>query len=141
MAHCLGGLGSLYSQSHRAYISIHGHDRSARLARTKAVSHANVATSLANTQAVAGFQLVSDFVRPDAKKRLSLGALDYLVSSYAIYQSSNGEVLLKPVEVVPANEALLHRNSAAIASVKRGFQQSAGGKTRSLGSFAKFAKD
>jgi hypothetical protein len=107
----------------------------------KAVSPANVATYLANTQAVAGFQLVTDFARPDAKKRLSLGALHHLVSSYAIYQSPNGEVLLKPVEIVPANEAWLHRNPEALASVKRGLQQSAEGKTRSLGSFAKFAKD
>jgi hypothetical protein len=114
----------------------------ARAPRTpKAASPANVATNLANTQAMADFQLVTDFARPDSKKRLSLGALDYLVSSYAIYQSSNGEVLLKPVEVVPASEAWLHRNPEALASVKRGLQQSAEGKTRSLGSFAKFTKE
>lgn len=107
----------------------------------KAASPANAAASLANTRAMEGFQLVSDFARPDAKKRLSLGGLQHLFSSYAIFQSPSGEVLLKPVEVVPANEAWLHRNPEALASVKRGLQQSAEGKTRSLGSFAKFAKD
>jgi len=107
----------------------------------KAANPTNAATSLANTWAVEGFQLVTDFARPDTKKRLSLGALRNLVSSYAIFQSPNGEVLLKPVEVVPANEAWLHREPEALASVKRGLQQSAEGKTRSLGSFAKFAKE
>ena len=107
----------------------------------KAASTTNVATHLAHTWAVPGFQLVSDFARPDTKKRLSLGALHHIVSSYAIFQSPNGEVLLKPVAVVPANEAWLHRNPEALASVKRGLQQSAEGKTRSLGSFAKYAKD
>lgn len=106
----------------------------------KAASTPDLATSLANTWIVPGFQLISDFARPDTKKRLSLGALHHLVSSYAIFQAPNGEVLLKPVEVVPANEAWLHRNPEALASVKRGLQQSAEGKTRSLGSFAKFAK-
>lgn len=107
----------------------------------KAASTPDAATSLAHNWIVPGFQLISDFARPDTKKRLSLGALHHIVSSYAIFQSPNGEVLLKPVEVVPANEAWLHRNPAALASVKRGLQQSAEGKTRSLGSFAKFAKE
>jgi len=91
--------------------------------------------------AVPEFRLVSDFARPDTKKRLSLGALRHIVSSYAIFQSANGDVLLKPVAVVPANEAWLHRDPEALASVKRGLQQSAAGKTRSLGSFAKYAKE
>ncbi len=113
-------------------------DRAPRTARGAARASAAIASS---TLTVPGFQLVSDFARPDTKKRLSLGALLNLGSSYAIFQAANGEVLLKPVAVVPANEAWLHCNPTALASVQRGLQQSAAGQTRSLGSFAKYAKE
>jgi hypothetical protein len=42
---------------------------------------------------------------------------------------------------IPDSEAWLYRNRKALASVRRGLQDAAAGRTRSLGSFAQFAAD
>jgi len=46
----------------------------------------------------------------------------------------------KEIEVsVPASEAWLYRSPKALASVRRGLADAAGGRTKSLGSFARYA--
>jgi hypothetical protein len=42
---------------------------------------------------------------------------------------------------IPASEAWLYRIPEALASVRRGLQQAAEGKTISLGSFARYADE
>lgn len=85
------------------------------------------------------FMLVTEFTKPDSKKRLFLG--DALVGgAFNVYRNSVGQVVLDPVKAVPASEAWLYENPAALASVKQGLKESVAGKRISRGSFAKHAK-
>ena len=87
------------------------------------------------------FQLVTEFAQPDAKRRLSLG--DALVGgvAYNIYRNTLGQLFLDPVKTVPLAEAWLWESPSALASVKRGLEQSARGETHDMGDFSKFAKE
>ncbi len=89
------------------------------------------------------FELMTLAQKPDSKKRLSIGQamIDIDGVSYSIYKNSQGQIVLDPVVTVPASEAWLFRNKSALASVKRGLADSAEGRTRDLGSFAKHAKE
>jgi hypothetical protein len=89
----------------------------------------------------AEFELLNGAQKLDSKKRLSIGPAMIKGVSYAIYRNKIGQIILDPVVTIPASEAWLFRNKKALASVKRGLEDSAGGRTRSLGSFAKFAKE
>jgi len=80
-------------------------------------------------------------VRPDSKGRITLGAKTRGVSSYAVSESADGTITLEPLVEIPAREAWLFKNEAALESVKRGSKQAAEGKVRSCGSFAKHADD
>ncbi len=88
------------------------------------------------------FELVTEFVRPDAKKRLTLG--EALVSAGAtafnIYTNAVGQIILDPVKTIPAAEAWLWENPKALAAVRQGLKESAEGKTTYLGSFSDEAK-
>ncbi len=88
--------------------------------------------------------LIARDVRPDAKKRVTLGkaltGLDEDVR-FNVYRNDSGQIVLDPQVSVPASEAWLYRNPEALASVRRGLQQAAEGKTISLGSFARYADE
>lgn len=86
------------------------------------------------------FQLVSEFARPDAKKRLSLGDAAQGATAYNIYCNSIGQLILDPVKIIPASEIWLYENPQAIESVKQGLRESAEGKSVYRGSFAKHAR-
>ena len=58
---------------------------------------------------------------------------------FVIYTNKVGQILLSPEVPVPAHEAWLVRNPAALAQVAEGLAQSARGEVRDLGSFAEFA--
>jgi hypothetical protein len=87
------------------------------------------------------FKLVTEFAKPDSKKRLSLG--EALVSSTAfnVYRNTLGQLFLDPVKTIPASEMWLYENPEALASVKQGLRESAEGKRIYRGSFAKHAKE
>ena len=97
------------------------------------------------------FQRVGD-VGLDARKRVSLAkAIAALNGSllkksradqktdlrFEIHLNDAGQILLSPQEI-PAEEAWLYKNKEAFASVTKGLEESATGKTKSLGSFAKY---
>lgn len=86
------------------------------------------------------FELVTEFARTDAKKRLSLGEVLAGSSAFNIYRNTFGQLFLDPVRAVPADEAWLFENPAALASVKRGLEQAARGEVHDLGDFSKHAK-
>jgi len=80
-------------------------------------------------------------IRPDAKGRIALGALARGVSSFQATVDPDGRIILEPFAEIPAREKWLFENKDAMNAVREGIAQSAAGKTRSRGSFAKFADD
>ena len=86
-------------------------------------------------------QEVIQQLRPDAKGRITLGKLARGVSSFRARQLKDGNIVLEPFTEIPAREAWLFENAAALGAVKVGLAQAAEGKTRSLGSFASFADE
>ena len=89
-------------------------------------------------------ELVARGIRPDSRKRLSLGAaLENLDSeaSFDVYRDSRGRIILEPQISIPAAEAWLFRNKQAKESVARGLEQSGNGETEVIGSFAKYVED
>jgi hypothetical protein len=73
----------------------------------------------------------------DGAGRLNLGK-ERAGEQYQISESDDGTIVLTPVAVIPKRELWLWKNPEALASVKRGLEQSAAGQTVSLGSFAQF---
>ena len=87
------------------------------------------------------FQLVTEFARPDTKKRVALSGAIAPGSIFNVYRNSLGQIILDPVKAIPASEAWLFENPAALASVKQGLKESAEGKRIDRGSFARHAKE
>lgn len=86
-------------------------------------------------------QLIARDVRPDSRKRVSLGAaLDDLGdASFSVYRDSRGRIILEPHVSIPAAEAWLFRNRVARESLARGLKQIESAKP--IGSFAAYAGD
>ena len=80
-------------------------------------------------------------VRPDNKSRITLGDLAAGVSSFAVEVREDGSIVLHPRVEIPAREAWLFRNKEALASVRRGLEESAKGEAKELGSFARYADE
>lgn len=83
----------------------------------------------------------SKIVRPDAKGRITLGRLAEGVSSYVITKDKNNRIILEPRVEIPANEKWLFENKSAMHKVKKGLEDSAAGRVRKKGSFAKYLDD
>jgi hypothetical protein len=80
-------------------------------------------------------------LRPDTKGRVALGELARDVSSFRVTVDEHHRIVLEPYAEVPATEKWLFENSQALASVKRGLADSAVGKVRERGSFAKYVDE
>jgi hypothetical protein len=68
-------------------------------------------------------------VKPDSKRRVVLPG--FLVKEdviYHIYSNSAGQIVLDPQVTIPASEAWLFKNPAALAAVRRGLADAAQGK-------------
>ena len=88
------------------------------------------------------FKLVTEIQKTDAKKRLSLGqVVEEAGAAYNIYSNRLGQIVLDPVKAIPAYEAWLFEDKAALASVRRGLADSAARRTKDLGSFAPHANE
>ncbi len=85
------------------------------------------------------FQLVTEFAKPDAKKRLTLGEALAGFGAFNVYRNPVGQLVLDPVKAVSASEAWLFENPKALASVRLGMEQSARGEIHDLGDFTKYA--
>ena len=73
--------------------------------------------------------------RIDGKCRLSLGTVAAPGEQFTIRREPSGDIVLRPVKIVPANEAWLWENKEALASVLRGMREAEEGKTVSLDEF------
>lgn len=82
-------------------------------------------------------------VKSDAKNRIALGPrLAHKAGFYRVYQNEAGQVILDPMETIPAHEAWLFRNKRAAASVLKGLDQARRGKfSKSKEDFSKYIKD
>ena len=82
-------------------------------------------------------------VKPDSKGRILLGIkLTHGVSSYNVVEDRvHGRIILEPNVEIPAKEQWLWKNKTVLKQVKNGLQDSASGKVKSRGSFAKYAVD
>ncbi len=78
-------------------------------------------------------------VKPDSKKRVVLKGP--LASHYRVYRNDAGQIILDPQVLVPAAEAWLFKNKKALASVRKGLEESAGVRARKWRSFASHAGD
>ena len=72
----------------------------------------------------------------DERKRISIGGLAGSlfkgISRFKIFRGAQGDVLLRPVVEVPAQEAWLYQNKEALKSVRKGIRESARGKAARL---------
>jgi len=78
-------------------------------------------------------------VRPDSKGRVTLGSLAKGVSSFSAYKDKCGRIVLELQVEVPAREAWLWKNRAAVNAVRQGLKDSAAGRLVDRGSFARCA--
>jgi len=69
----------------------------------------------------------------DNKKRITLGKIAASnVTSYDVEVKENGVIVLYPKVEIPAEELWLFQNKEALASVKRGLEDSANGRITKL---------
>ncbi len=80
-------------------------------------------------------------VRPDAKGRITLGVLAEGISSFVVTKDKSNRIILEPRIEIPAREKWLFDNKSALKQVKKGLEDSADGRLKSRGSFAKFVDD
>ena len=99
---------------------------------------------MAQSSELHDLELIARDVRPDSKRRLTLGralaGLDEDVR-FDVYLKSNGQIVLDPQVSIPASEAWLYRNPEALARVRRGLQDAAEGRVADAGSFAEYADE
>jgi hypothetical protein len=85
---------------------------------------------------------IADSVKPDAKRRVYLPGIVLKEGvSYHIYSNSLGQIVLDPQITIPASEAWLFENKAALASIDQGMTESAQGKVVKRGSFNQVKAD
>ncbi|MCK5379137.1 MAG: hypothetical protein KAJ78_07015 [Acidobacteria bacterium] len=80
-------------------------------------------------------------LRPDSKGRICLGRLAEGVSSFHLTVDEERRIVLVPYSEIPSREKWLFDNPEALASVKRGSQDSKAGRISSRGSFSQFADE
>lgn len=80
-------------------------------------------------------------IRPDSKGRITLGALTGGASSFRAHKDKKGRIILEPLVEVPAPEAWLWKNPAALKTVRQGLRDSAAGEVVERGSFARYADE
>ncbi|HEY9723293.1 MAG TPA: hypothetical protein V6D47_14885 [Oscillatoriaceae cyanobacterium] len=87
----------------------------------------------ATERSLGNFKAVST-IREDSRGRVTLtgSGRPHKPDAYKQYVNEFGEILLIPIKEIPERELWLWRNTAAMASVQRGLEQSASGKTTRL---------
>ena len=79
--------------------------------------------------------------RIDGKCRVALGSVAQPGEQFTVFREPSGNIVLQPVKIVPANEAWLWENSAALSTVMQGMREAEAGSTQDLGDFTRYAKE
>ncbi len=87
-----------------------------------------------------GFQPRKGYVHPDARGRLTLGAVAR-DADYRVLVNDKGQIFLDPVVPIPASEAWLWESPALRASMERALSQAEAGDFEDLDSFADFVDE
>ena len=80
-------------------------------------------------------------LRPDAKGRVTLGALAEGVSGFAVTVRSDHKIILEPYAEIPLREKWLFDNKIAMKKVSDGLEQLSKESLTSKGSFSQFTND
>ena len=78
---------------------------------------------------------LTKILHPDAKGRITLGALAKGISSYRMTKDQQGRLILEPFVEIPERERWLYNNPEALAAVKQGIADSEAGRVSYRGSF------
>lgn len=81
------------------------------------------------------------YLKPDSKGRIQLGNRTKNIVRYRVIEENDGKIILLPEVAIPADEVWLYKNKEALEAVKQGLEQSALGKTKKRGSFAKYVHE
>lgn len=81
------------------------------------------------------------YLKPDSKGRIQLGKLAKNIVRYQVIEENDGRLILLPEIAIPASEVWLYKNKEALEAVKQGLEQSASGKIKKRGSFAKYVSE
>ena len=79
-------------------------------------------------------------LKPDSKGRITLGKIAKGVSSFHLI-IENERIILEPYIEVPYKEGWLHSNKNALASLRRGIEDSAQGRVSFKEDFSKYLID
>ena len=84
-------------------------------------------------------------ITPDAKNRISIGSILTKsniidVEGFRAFIDPSGTIVLLPIITVPAHEAWLYKNPAALVSVDRGIKQALAGQAAPLEEYKKKRK-
>lgn len=66
-------------------------------------------------------------LRPDAKGRITLGALAQGISSFRVSTEKDGRIVLEPYKEIPVREVWLFENTHALKQVHKGLKDAAKG--------------
>lgn len=92
-------------------------------------------------ETTSAFQPIGEVVADD-RARLAFGKVGVRRDDrYAVAVNDDGEILLTPLATIPRRELIVWEDERLRASLARGLEESAAGKTVDLGDFAQFAVD
>ncbi len=84
----------------------------------------------------------------DSKNRIGLGekilkTIDSKgrVDAYKIFIGKEGDILLRPVIAIPANEAWIHDNPEILKKIRKGLDEADKGKAKKVNDLDKFFKE
>jgi hypothetical protein len=86
-------------------------------------------------------ELQTTTLRPDAKGRITLGALAYGISSFRVSTQEDGRIILEPYKEIPAREAWLFENKRALKQVQKGLQDAAAGEISKGADFSQYLNE
>jgi hypothetical protein len=86
---------------------------------------------------------VSGNVKPDSRRRIVLPETTIKNKDivYHVYTNSYGQIVLDPQVTIPASEAWIFEDKAALAALDKGMAESNNGQLIDRGSFAEYATD